>query len=77
VNLTEALERWAWVMKAPKGDVPVLYMAARAYEAGKDIWWCETHECPGATWGCRSDKTTRRCRMVSRRLCPPIDQKEE
>ena len=48
--------------------------------SGEDIWWCENHESSGNPERCEFNMRQGigpACRMVSRRLCPPIDQKEE
>jgi hypothetical protein len=68
-----------------------IVVRAEAYEAGKDIWWCEIHKTdfyPGAPgcgfWMYATEGNAafglpppEPCKIVKRRLCPPIDQKEE
>ena len=72
MSLKEAIEFMdGWVLLAQETEVVA---AARAYEEGEDIWWCEEHGLSNeyADEVCRGADATP-CRMVSRRVCPQIE----
>jgi hypothetical protein len=87
-RLTEAIAR-SDALEADGGgsgfyvpDVEIFLAAARAYQEGTDIRWCETHhavkDAPSYP-GCRDSMRPQSvhyfkpCVIVSRRVCPPIE----